>query len=239
VDSGGRIVPWYGNTPPEAYDHVVRLVWNFWHGMRPCPNGVPYYLQHQVWKPGQDDPRGLGGDQLSMALSSWNLLYDYLGDSAVKSNMVLIADYWLAHGMSKQSSLWANLPYPYNTELRSGQYDGDMRAGKNFLQPDKAGSFGAELVTLYKITGNIKYLNAATAIADSLVVHARPGDADNSPWPFRVNALTGAVHKATKKDGSTVIASYTSNWSPTLRLSKAWRLCTTARQLSMRSVLGS
>jgi hypothetical protein len=218
VDSGGRIVPWYGNTPPEAYDHVVRLVWDFWQAMRTCPNGVPYYPQHQVWKPGQDDPRGLGGDQLSMALSSWNLLYDYLGDSAVKGNMVLIADYWLAHGMSKQSSLWANLPYPYNTELRSGQYDGDMRAGKNFLQPDKAGSFGAELVTLYKITGNIKYLNAATAIADSLVVHARPGDADNSPWPFRVNALTGAVHKATKKDGSTVIASYTSNWSPTLRL---------------------
>jgi hypothetical protein len=218
VDSKGRLVPWYGNTPPEAYDHVLHLVWNFWRNMRTCPDGVPYYLQHQVWKPGQDDPRGLGGDQLSMALSSWNLLYDYLGDPAVKSNMVLIADYWLAHGMSNQSSLWANLPYPYNTELHSGQYDGDMRAGKNFLQPDKAGSFGAELVTLYKITGNTKYLNAATAIADSLIVHVGPGDAENSPWPFRVNALTGAVHQAAKKDGTPLTASYTSNWTPTLRL---------------------
>jgi hypothetical protein len=50
-----------------------------------CPNGVPYYLQHQVWKP-EHDPRGLGGDQLSMALSSWNLLHGYLGDPAVASS---------------------------------------------------------------------------------------------------------------------------------------------------------
>ena len=28
----------------QGYDHVVRLVWSFWHGMRSCPNGVPYYL---------------------------------------------------------------------------------------------------------------------------------------------------------------------------------------------------
>ena len=106
----------------------------------------------------------------------------------------------------------------YNTDVHSGKYDGDMRAGKDFLQPDKAGSFGAELLTLYKITGNDKYLNAATAIADSLAVHARPGDAADSPWPFRVNAVTGAVHKSTRKDGTTVTASYTSNWTPTLRL---------------------
>lgn len=66
------IVPWVDPDPAVAYDHVIRQVWTFWRGMRECPNGVPYYLQHQVWKPEQDDPRGLGGDQLAMALSSWN-----------------------------------------------------------------------------------------------------------------------------------------------------------------------
>jgi hypothetical protein len=218
LDSTGHIVPWYGKSSGEAYDHVVRLVWAFWRDMRSCSNGVPVYLQHQVWKPGQDDPRGLGGDQISMALSSWNLLYDYLGDEAVKNNMTRIADYWLEHGMSKRTDLWANLPYPYNTDIHSGRYDGDMRAGKNFLQPDKAGSFGAELVTLYEITGNQKYLGAATGIADSLAAHIRPGDANNSPWPFRVNALTGEVHRATTKDGKPISASYTTNWSPSLRL---------------------
>jgi hypothetical protein len=29
TDVTGRIVPWYGTTPGEAYDHVVRLVWDF------------------------------------------------------------------------------------------------------------------------------------------------------------------------------------------------------------------
>src|SRR5947209_19939406 len=74
TSSSGAIVPWYGSGPSQAYDHVIRSVWDFWRTMRPCPNGVPYYLQHQVWKPDQEDSRGLGGDQIPMAQSSWNLL---------------------------------------------------------------------------------------------------------------------------------------------------------------------
>ena len=184
TDAAGMIVPWHGAGPSEAYDHVIRLVWNFWINIRKCPNGLPYYLQHQVWRQIKDDPRGLGGDQTSMALSSWNLLYAYLGDPAVKENMIYIADYWLNHGMSKPGDLWPNLPYPYNTDLHSGQYDGDMMAGKGFLQPDKAGSFGAELLTLYKTTSNTRYRDAAVKIADTLASKVQAGDAENSPWPF-------------------------------------------------------
>jgi len=217
VDGAGRIVPWYGTGPAQAYDHIVRIVFDFWRNMRNCSNGVPYYLQHQVWKPGADDPRGLGGDQIPMALSSWHLLYGYLGDSAVKQNMVLMADYWLDHGMSKPDLLWANLPYPYNTDVHSGQYDGDVRAGKGFLQPDKAASFGTELVVLYKMTGERKCLDAAAGIANTLAAKVKPGDGDNSPWPYRVNAATGEVHQQVK-NGKTYFASYTSNYTGALRL---------------------
>ncbi len=152
-----------------------------------------------------------------MALSSWNLLYGYLGDRAVRDNMVLMADYWLEHGMSGNSVAWPNLPYPYNTDLHSGRYDGDMRAGRGFLQPDKAASFGAELVVLYKMTGNGKYLEAAVHIADTLATSVKPGDSDNSPWPYRVNARTGEVHKEVKQ-GKTHVASYTTNYTGALRL---------------------
>ena len=216
LDAQGKLMPWYGNEPSQAYDHVVRLVWDFWREMKPCPNGVAYYLQHQVWKP-EEDPRGLGGDQIPMALSSWRLLYQYTGDPKLLDNMRFLADYWLAHGMSKATDQWANLPFPYNTEQHSGVFDGDMRAGKNFLQPDKAGSFGKELIALYKITGDEKYLRAAAAIADTLSQRIRPGDADNSPWPFRVNATTGEVHTVQAK-GKTFRASYTTNWTGTLEL---------------------
>jgi hypothetical protein len=216
VDSAGGVVPWYGSGPSEAYDHVIRLVWDFWRGMKPCPNGVAYYMQHQVWKP-EEDQRGLGGDQISMALSSWSLLYDYTGDQRLLENMQYMSDYWLSHGLSKPTDQWSNLPFPYNTSLHSGVYDGDMRAGKNFLQPDKAGSFGIELVTLYKITGEEKYLAAATAIADTLARRVTPGDAENSPWPFRVNATSGEVHSVTA-NGKTSRAGYTADWTGTLDL---------------------
>ncbi|MGI8960637.1 MAG: hypothetical protein ACR2IV_12890 [Bryobacteraceae bacterium] len=216
TDSQGKLMPWYGTGPSQAYDHVVHIVWDFWRDMRPCSNGVAYYLQHQVWRP-KEDPRGLGGDQIPMALSSWALLYEYTGDSRLLDNMRFMADYWLTHGLSNARDKWANLPFPYNTEQHSGVYDGDMRAGKNFLQPDKAGSFGKELIDLYKITGDEKYLQAATTIANTLTQRVAPGDADNSPWPFRVNASTGEVHSVTEK-GKTFRANYTTNWTGTLDL---------------------
>jgi hypothetical protein len=220
VDGSGGIVPWYSESPSVAYDHDLRLLWDFWKNMRNGPDGVPYYLVHQVWMEHQDDPRGLGGDQINMALDSWNLLYGYLGDPSIQQNMILMANYWLDHGMSKPDILWANLPYPYNTETYSGQYDGDMRAGKGYLQPDKAGSFGAELVMLYKSTGNRRYLDAAIKIADTLADRVTPGDARHSPWPFRVNAINGKVSEqiAPNPDGTRYIAEYTSNWTPTLTL---------------------
>lgn len=216
LDAQGRMEPWYGSGPSQAYDHVIRRVWDFWSKMKPCSNGVPYYLQHQVWKP-EEDSRGLGGDQIPMALDSWSLLYQYLGDPAILADMRRMADYWLAHGLSKPGDVWANLPFPYNTNVHSGQYDGDMRAGPGFLQPDKAGSFGTQLVRLHKMTGERRYLDAAVAIADTLAKRAKPGEDQRSPWPFRVHAKTGEVHTVTK-EGKTYKAGYTTNWTPTLSL---------------------
>jgi len=217
TDASGKIAPWFGSGPSEAYDHDLRLLFDFWKNMRKCPNGVPMYLQHQVWTSGKEDPRGLGGDQIAMALSSWNLLYGYLGDTSVRDNMVYMADYWIAHGFSGKNDLWANLPYPYNMVLHSGVYDGDMKAGKGFLQPDKAASFAAELVMLYKMTGDAMYRTTAVAIADTLAAKVKVGDGDNSPWPYRVHAQTGDVHKA-EKGGKTYVASYTTNYTGALRL---------------------
>jgi Bacterial Ig domain len=207
TDSSGKIIPWYSPDPGEAYDHVIHKVWEFWKNMKSCPNGVKYYMQHQVWTdPGEDD-RGLGGDQLAMALSSWRLLYEYTGDPSVVENMRYIADYYIGHGLSKPTALWPNLFYPYNMELHSGVYDGDMRAGKGVLQPDKAASFAAELVDLYKITGDEKYLGVAIGVADTLAAKIQPGDAEHPPWPYRVNAETGEVKFW-----------YTTNYTGALRL---------------------
>ncbi len=227
----GKIVPWSG-PPSQAYDHVIRLVWKFWRDMEKCPNGLPYYMNHMIWSPNRHG-NGLGGDQINMALSSWNLLYGYLGEEAVKQNMIFMADYWLAHGLSKPSDRWPNMVFSYDTEMHSGVYDGDMVAGKGVLQPDKNASFGAELVTLYKMTGDERYLSAAVKIADTLARHVKPGDNENSPWPYRVHAASGETAKSKvvieyfeapvpgqvdMKRTHQIPASYTTNWTGALRL---------------------
>ena len=229
TDARGNILPWYSDEPGKAWSHTIQLVWNFWDTMRRDPNGIPYYMNHQVWKPAVNDARGLGGDQLSMALSSWSLLYAYTGNERVKENMKFIADYYLSHGISPANAVWADIPFPYNTLVYSGFYDGDMIIGKGYTQPDKAGSFGRELVHLYKMTTDDRYpnitddeyLHAAIKIANTLAKLTKKGDENNSPLPFKVNAITGetGVLKNNNRDGKDAgLSSYTTNWSATLEL---------------------
>jgi hypothetical protein len=144
-------------------------------------------------------------------------------------NMKFIADYYLAHALSPANAEWADIPYPYNTLVYSGIYDGDMIIGKQYTQPDKAGSFGIELLHLYKMTTGERYpnvtddeyLNAAIKIANTLAKHTKDGDENNSPLPFKVNAISGEVGKLKNNNGSGNDAgssSYTTNWSGTLEL---------------------
>jgi hypothetical protein len=218
--ANGSILPWFSPDRGVSYDTVLMLVWNFWNNMETDSNGLKYYMNHQVWKP-EHDMRGLGGDQINMALSSWTLLYAYTGNSAVLENMKYLADTYIDRSLSLATDEWPYLPYPYNTEIHSGKYDGDMRNGKGITQPDKAGSFGYELINLYKITGNKKYLEVAVNIATTLMKHLEKGDEKKSPLPFRVNAKTGKTGSLFDNMGSgkkVEPALYTANWTGTLML---------------------
>jgi hypothetical protein len=216
----GSILPWFSADLGKSYDTAIMLVWHFWRNMEADSNGLKYYMNHQVWKP-EHDMRGLGGDQINMALSSWGLLYAYTGYPEVIDNMKYIGDTYLDRSLSGPSDKWPFIPYPYNTDVHSGIYDGDMRNGKGITQPDKAGSFGYELVNLYKITGEQKYLDAAIKIAVTLSDHIIKGDSLRSPLPFRVNAKTGETGSLFDNMGSgkkVKPALYTSNWTGTMML---------------------
>lgn len=221
TDKAGHIIPWYNDDPAIAFDHNLHTIWNFWFNMRRDMNGLPYYMNHQVWNANFDDPRGIGGDQFMMAISSWRLLYAYTGDENIKENMSFLAGYYLAHGLSPSDCKWPDIPFPYNTLIYSGVYDGDMRNGKGVAQLDKAGSLGLELVHLYKIKNDPIFLDAAVKIANTLAVNVKKGDADHSPLPFKVNVFTGKVVLLNLQDakGRTIdTACYTSNLTPTLQL---------------------
>jgi hypothetical protein len=229
TDASGKIVPWFSPDKGTAYSYVIQSVWHFWDTMRVDMNGLPYYMNHQVWIPGVDDTRGIGGDQLQMALSSWLLLYQFTGNERVKENMKFMAGYYLTHGFSPSTAEWSDIPYPYNSLIYSGIFDGDMVIGKNFTQPDKAGSLGLELIHLYKITGTKRhgqtpsgiYLEAAINIANTLSKHITEGNEKKSPLPFKVNAVTGEVGKLLSNNGDlsvSALSDYTTNWSGTMEL---------------------
>jgi len=223
----GKIIPWYSENQGKSFDHVIGLVWKFWDNMRTDLNGLPYYMNHQVWNQDFNDPRGIGGDQFAMALSSWRLYYPYTGNERIKANMYFIADYYLSHGISPSDCKWPGLPFPYNTYIYSGNYDGDMRSGQGVLQPDKAGSLGLELVHLFKMSPgynageNKLYLDAAVRIANTLASRVKDGNANYSPLPFKVNAFSGRTELLRYHDftGTWIdTAGYTTNWAPTMQL---------------------
>ena len=229
TDASKKIIPWSHADPGTAYDHVLHLVWKFWDTMRRDINGIPYYMNHQIWQAGANENKGIGGDQISMALSSWKLYYQYTGDEQVKENMKFMADYYLTHSLSPANASWPDIPFPYNTLIYSGVYDGDMVIGKDYTQPDKAGSFGFELVNLYKLmagedypsTVHLRYLDAAIKIANTLARKTKEGDEHNSPMPFKVNAFTDSIGvlKNNNRDGKiTGLSTYTTNWAGTLEL---------------------
>jgi hypothetical protein len=222
TDKEGNIVPWFNADPSIAYDHNLYTIWNFWFTMRRDPNGLPYYMNHQVWNKDIDDPRGIGGDQFMMAISSWRLLYAYTGDENIKANLYFLAGYYLTHGLSPANCKWPNIPFPYNTLIYSGVYDGDMRNGKDVAQPDKAGSFGLELVHTYKIKNDPVFLDAAIKIANTLAANVKTGNSEYSPLPFKINVFTGKTVmlnvQGTGSGKSTDTAGYTSNLTPTLQL---------------------
>lgn len=204
-NNGDTILPWYspGNRA-ASFDHVIWLCFEYWLIMEHQsgePN-IPYYLMHMIYV----NQNGLGGDQLAMAMSSWRLFYDYSGDDRFIDDMVLMADHVIANCLSSAGASWASLPYPYQTNTFD-VCDGDMMAGAGYLQPDKAGSFGYELLNLYKITGTAGYLTAAINIANTLASKTVAGNQTTSPLPFRVHAANDTVYEA-----------YTTNFASLLML---------------------
>jgi len=147
-----------GTTPRLRLPHErhLRLLWNFWKQMRrPASQWRSLLFAASGWKESEDDqPRARRRSGLAWRWNSWNLLYGYLGDQELHPEYA--GDGRLLGGarLPTKSCSTVGWPYPYNTNTQSGVYDGDMRAGKGYLQPDKAGSFGAQLVTAPQITGD-------------------------------------------------------------------------------------
>ena len=113
------------------------------------------------------------------------LYYKHTGEKEWLVRARDLADWNLAHS-TPADAVYANIPY-------SAYVDGKPTgsADKNSTEPDKAAFIGSAYIALYEATSEKKYLDAAKAIAETLV---KRQNKDGS-WPFRVIPGDGKVYQ--------------------------------------------
>jgi hypothetical protein len=180
---------------------VLRLGWRFIEQQVPRDprTGAKVYLNYAVfdgetlrglyW---QHNPAFLNATFVD-SLVSW---YPYSGDRRAVRAVREMLDYQLAHGTSPAGWAWPRVPFATSCagERRYGRcLAGLPRRFYGGIETDKVGMLGLGYLLFYELTGERRFLRAAVATGDALARHVRPGDATHTPWPFRVNARTGAV----------------------------------------------
>lgn len=218
LDSQGKLLPWYG--PAEkAYDHFLRLRWEFIKTKAPMSPGPPprssyphyyFYCEYKHKNGGivlDDAFMNDVGEKIPNWVESARLYYAYTGDASVMDIVRKLVDYTLDHGISPATFAWPNFPYTTTNagDLEFRGFTSAKRFVLHEIQVDHAGDMGLAFYRMYLFTGNKKYLTAAINVADVLARHARVGTAEKSVWPYRVVMDSG---KITSEYGANWIDSY-------------------------------
>lgn len=211
LDSQNKILPWY--TPIEnAYDNYLNQLWTW---LPTVPNGpsssLPMYYLYCGFKPGApiipDTQENDWGERIPNFVEFGRLYYAYTGNMAPLNIAKNLADYALAHGMTPSDYAWPNFPYG-TANAGATEINGDNVAwSQDDILIDLGSDMGMSFYKLYLVYGTPAYRTAAINVADTLASKIQPGSATNSPWPYVINARTGAV-----------VSRYTSNFAGALTL---------------------
>ena len=203
LDAQGKLLAWYQPDKNLGYDHVLRLGWDFIEHKVPVDTrhhtGLKIYLINSVF-----DGKTLQGvnwqHNPAMVFASFvdSLIgwYPYSGDEESIKVVREMLDHQLAHGTTPADWEWPGVPFATNCddEPDYGRCIQDMpREFYGGIETDKVGELGTGYALFYELTGERKYLDAATRCAQALAKHVRAGDAEHTPWPFRVDARTGVT----------------------------------------------
>ena len=214
LDKQSKLIPWY-NPEENAYDHFLRLRWDFIKDRVPYSPGpdprskYPQYYFYCAFRVRNDSilPDTWMND-IGEKIPNWfenaRLYYAYCGDSDVMRIIKDFIDYTLGHGTSSREFDWPGFPY---TTTNAG--DTIFRGFSNHhalkmheIQVDHAGEMGLTWFRMYQFTGEKKYLDAALNVADVLAKKVKTGTATESVWPYRVVMTDGKI-----------TAPYGANWT--------------------------
>lgn len=192
-----------------------------------CSFNGPQFSSEESFRAGQTWDDWMNNPACVFAGAIQSLAVDfhaYTGERAYIDLVRRMLDHQLEHGTTPAGWPWARVPYA-SADPGNPRFEGATRwenagmrgDGLHGIEPDKVGELGVGYVKFFQLTEETKYLDAALHAADALAQHVldmRPEGDDfadtqthRSPWPFRVNARTGAV-----------IDSYTANVIEPIRL---------------------
>jgi len=191
-DSSGKLLPW------TSWAHALELEMQWYLNCPVNEHGYPTFI-YTTFMDGEYKPYRFDTipcTQLGMGILSYLKYWRYTGkaDPKILKWARLMGDYLVNetltpdegdHPRFTRSTGYGN-EFPIS---RSAQ--GDEKLGPNVIEPDKGGIAGYALVLLYDATGQKEYLDQAIQNADCLLKNMRQGTAQRSPWPFRVDAITG------------------------------------------------
>ncbi|HEV2379837.1 MAG TPA: hypothetical protein VG206_08580 [Terriglobia bacterium] len=201
LDSQGRLLAWYEPDNERGYDKVLYLGWDFIEHKVPNDTrthaGLKIYLINSLY----DDQTLQGANwqhnpamvysSFIDSLAGW---YPYSGDKKAIQAVQGMLDYELAHGTTPADWNWRNVPFATSCDDQTeyGRCLQDMpREFYGGIETDKLGELGTGCALFYEMTGERKYQTAALHCAEALAAHVREGDAEHTPWVFRVDARTG------------------------------------------------
>lgn len=192
-DADGGIAAWAG--PPErAWAQTMLDAWDYLATFPKQANGLETYFTHATFDPATGagnfgaslhHPTGV----FAMFTDSAVGVYAYSGDARAKALVTKVLDYLLAHGLTAPGDAWSQVPFS-TSPVGGTEYGGASHDGPGVLQPDKVGEAGVAFVQAWKLTGEVRYRDAAVRCATALAAHVRTGSQAQSPWPFRVVAAT-------------------------------------------------
>ncbi len=203
LDQNERLEGW------ASYDRVIRLAMDF---IAQCPvdpgNGLPWYLQYScfwtdpirptIWP---DNPAG----KFAWAVTTLIKYYPYSGDERLIEIVRDMLDRLWNYRTPEQYT-WGGIPYA-SAHPGTGVYFGARADGEYATEPDKVAQVGRAYLDFYELTGDKRYFQIGSHIAEVLADKLVPGDKDHSPIPFRIDVRDGKV-----------IEAYTAHIIPLVRL---------------------
>ncbi len=201
LDGSSNLLSWV-QPQEKAFATVATMSANFIKAAMVGPidpaNGLPTIYTHSEYSPttflGSGWPNHPAGRN-SMLADSLTLYYAYSGDTNALAAVRALLDYQMTtNGTTPSNYYYANAPWSASA-AGNPQYGTDnISEGVGVIEPDKFGELGDfGYLRFYKITGETKYRDAAIACADTLALRIRTGNVNQSPWPYRANAQTGAI----------------------------------------------